>query len=79
MACPETLPILSCNASLSDAAPAKIMAPLPRAALERLPQLYAEGRLALRRSRLLARAVPAAGPAAGNGRAGGAPLVPSFA
>lgn len=41
--------------------PAPITAPLPHAALQRLPQLHEESRLAMRRAGLLSRAVPAAG------------------
>lgn len=41
--------------------PAAITAPLPHAALQRLPQLHEESRLAMRRAGLLSRAVPAAG------------------
>ena len=82
MAYPEIRPTFTDNAPRHDALPDKIMAPLPQAALERLPQLHAESRLALRRSRLLARAVPAAGllllMGVGVALAGNAPMAQTF-
>jgi hypothetical protein len=64
MALPEFNPVFSDNAPAPvsvPAAPVPITAPLPHAALSRLPQLHEESRLALRRASLLSRAVPAAG------------------
>ncbi len=63
-------------------APAPITAPLPHAALSRLPQLHEESRMAMRRAGLLSRAVPAAGALLMMGVAaallGGGELAPTF-
>ena len=81
MALPEFNPVFSHNAP--SPAPVPITAPLPHAALTRLPQLHEESRLALRRASLLSRAVPAAGTllAMGTGAAlfGGGDLSSAFA
>jgi hypothetical protein len=81
MALPEFNPVFSHNAP--SPAPVPITAPLPHAALTRLPQLHEESRLALRRASLLARAVPAAGTLLAMGTVaalfGGGGLGPAFA
>jgi hypothetical protein len=59
MALPEFKPVSTEIAPVVH--PAPITAPLPHAALQRLPQLHEESRLAMRRAGLLSRAVPAAG------------------
>ncbi|MBV9550147.1 MAG: hypothetical protein JO256_10800 [Alphaproteobacteria bacterium] len=63
-------------------APLTVPAPLPAAALKRLPELHDESRLALRRASLMARAVPAAGSLLLLGTLtamfGGGPLAPTF-
>jgi len=63
-------------------APAPITAPLPHAALSRLPQLHEESRMAMRRAGLLSRAVPAVGALLMMGVAaallGGGELAPTF-
>jgi hypothetical protein len=59
MALPEFKPASPDTAAA--AIPAPITAPIPHAALSRLPQLHAESRLALRRADLLNRTVPASG------------------
>jgi len=62
MALPEFTPASADNAPAAISAPLSgaITAPVPHAALSRLPQLHEESRLALRRAGLLTRAVPAA-------------------
>lgn len=64
------------------AVPAPISAPLPQSALNRLPQLHEESRLAMRRAGLLSRAVPAAGALLAMGAVaallGGGTLASSF-
>jgi hypothetical protein len=81
MALPEFNPVLSDNAPAR--IPVPITAPLPHAALSRLPQLHEESRLALRRASLLSRAVPAAGTLLAMGAVaalfGGGGLGPAFA
>jgi hypothetical protein len=63
-------------------APQAVPAPLPAAALGRLPQLHDESRLALRRAGLMARAVPAAGSllvlGTGTAMVGGGGLTATF-
>lgn len=63
-------------------APRAVPAPLPSAALGRLPQLHDESRLALRRAGLMARAVPAAGSllvlGTGTAMVGGGGLTATF-
>lgn len=80
MALPEFNPVFRDNAPAP--APVPITAPLPHAALSRLPQLHEESRLAMRRAGLLSRAVPAAGTLLGMGSvaalAGGGHLGPVF-
>jgi hypothetical protein len=82
MAYPEISQTFCDNAPRYDGVPNKIMAPVPQAALERLSHLHAESRLALRRSRLMARAVPAAGSllvmGVGAALGGNAPMAPTF-
>jgi hypothetical protein len=71
----------------ADNAPAPLAGPLiasvPGAALRRLPELHDESRLALRRARLMTRAVPAAGSLLALGTLaamfGGGALTPTFA
>jgi hypothetical protein len=81
MALPEFKPVFSDNAPAPPQVP--ITAPLPHAALSRLPQLHEESRLALRRAGLLSRAVPAAGTLLGMGTVaallGGGGLASTFA
>ena len=88
MALPEFRPVFSDNAPApvsapTSASPVPITAPLPHAALSRLPQLHEESRLALRRAGLLTRAVPAAGTLMAMGTVaalfGGGELGPAFA
>jgi hypothetical protein len=80
MAYPEFRPVFPDNAP--GPAPVPITAPLPHAALSRLPQLHEESRLALRRAGLLTRAVPAAGILLAMGTVaalgGGGELGPTF-
>ena len=77
------LPEYSFPRSENALAPLKVPAPLPGAALRRLPELHDESRLALRRAGLMARAVPAAGSLLGLSTLaamfGGGPLAPTFA
>jgi hypothetical protein len=86
MALPEITPAFRDNAPAPisvPGGPVPITAPLPHAALSRLPQLHDESRLALRRASLLARAVPAAGTLLAMGAVaallGGGEMAPVFA
>jgi hypothetical protein len=80
MALPDFKPASFDNAPV--AVPAPITAPIPHAALRRLPQLHEESRLAMRRAGLLAKAVPASGALLAMGVVaalfGGGELAPTF-